>query len=626
MPFNENKNRLVLIPQPKECRILDGRFDCNRTDFHISPPDNGEVSGNASGNLQQFFEKLLGRKILLAPGIAGAIKLVIATAQKTADEESYRIDIKEDTIRISACTATGLFRGTTTLAQIVCSCGTMIPCLAIADSPDFPARGFYHDVTRGKVPTLATLKSLVDKLAFYKINQLQLYIEHAFAFKAIPELWAGRDPLTADEIVELDAYCRESCIELVPSLATFGHLYELLRLPRFEHLNELDIRASQLPHDLWERMAHYTIDVSNSESTALIRSMIDEFAPLFSSKRFNICCDETFDLGKGKNRDKAARVGVGRLYVDFVKKIISAVRDNGKSPMLWGDIVLHYPELISELPDNAVFLNWAYGADVTSEATATFQNAGVEQYVCPGVTGWSRFANDIDVASNNIRAMIGYGRRYGASGVLNTDWGDCGHVNFLANSMHSMILGAALSWNSTSFTNDPEFDEAVSRLEWNAGAVAENLRELGSLCFYHFGNLYAWVNHTQGLWNKEKEIQSMSIQELSDKYYRAGVIADYFLGLKGVGNFSGNVQDLDEFIWSARAIRWTLSLISYKKIHEFGQRDCPALYTSKEELLQTTNSICMEFTKLWRARNRESELQNVIDVFGKITIRIRELV
>ena len=48
-------------------------------------------------------------------------------------------------------------------------------------------------------------------------------------------------------------------------------------------------------------MAHYTLDASAPESLEFVRQMIDEFIPLFTSNKFNICCDETFDLGKGKN-------------------------------------------------------------------------------------------------------------------------------------------------------------------------------------------------------------------------------------------------------------------------------------------------------------------------------------
>ena len=34
------------------------------------------------------------------------------------------------------------------------------------------------DISRDKVPTMATLFHLIDRLAGWKINQLQLYIEH----------------------------------------------------------------------------------------------------------------------------------------------------------------------------------------------------------------------------------------------------------------------------------------------------------------------------------------------------------------------------------------------------------------------------------------------------------------
>jgi N-acetyl-beta-hexosaminidase len=156
-----------------------------------------------------------------------------------------------------------VFRGITTLEQLIKNCPQKIPYLEIVDEPDFPVRGFYHDVTRGRVPTVDTLKRLVDTLAFYKINHFQLYVEHSFAFSKIPELWEGKTPLTAEDIRELDEYCARRYIDLVPSLSTFGHLYELLRLPRFEHLNELNINASQTPRCLWDRMAHYTLDVGN---------------------------------------------------------------------------------------------------------------------------------------------------------------------------------------------------------------------------------------------------------------------------------------------------------------------------------------------------------------------------
>jgi hypothetical protein len=447
VPRDDGYRDMNLIPFPKNILNKKGFCELGRTDGTIAldvVPGN-DIIRSASLNVAEC----LGEKGMrtVPPDNKNDIVIRLSFSSERLLSEAYRLTIGREGVAVAGVGPRGVFYGSQTLVQLIRENGTTLPCLEIDDSPDFPTRGFYHDVTRGKVPTLDTLKLLADKLAFYKINQLQLYIEHAFAFRDIPELWHNKDPLTAGEIKDLDAYCRSKCIDLVPSLATFGHLYELLRLKRYEHLNELDVKASELPHNLWDRMAHYTIDVSNKESFPLIKSMIDEFVPLFSSGYCNICCDETFDLGKGKNRKLAEKAGTGRLYIDFVKKLMAAVREHGKTPMIWGDVVLRHPELIGELPGDTVFLNWDYGAEVTGIAAKTFADAGVKQFVCPGVQGWSRFANDINMASENIRKMARYGLENSAIGMLNTDWGDCGHVNFLSASYHGMALGAALSWN-----------------------------------------------------------------------------------------------------------------------------------------------------------------------------------
>ena len=54
--------------------------------------------------------------------------------------------------------------------------------MRILDYPDFPNRGFMLDVSRDKVPQLETLFWLVDLMASFKMNQLQLYMEHTFAY------------------------------------------------------------------------------------------------------------------------------------------------------------------------------------------------------------------------------------------------------------------------------------------------------------------------------------------------------------------------------------------------------------------------------------------------------------
>jgi hypothetical protein len=613
---------MILIPEVKSFTTREGVF--NLADLaRIGAAFHDERIVFAANKLIGAIREAIGRELPYSEADApaqGGIFLTVSDRASTA--ESYALSISPEGIRIRGDGPAGVFYGLATLRQMIGRHGSSLPCGDIADSPDFAHRGFYHDVTRGKVPTLATLQSLVAKLSSYKINQLQLYVEHSFAFKTVPDLWYDKDPLTHGEIRELDGWCWMHFIDLVPSIATFGHLYELLRIRRFAHLCELE--ADPGPLNLWDRMAHHTIDVSNPESFLLIKGMLDEYLPLFGSRYCNICCDETFDLGTGKNRRLAARVGKGRLYTDFVKKIIGVVREHGKVPMMWGDIVRNHPEALRELPEEVVFLNWGYGADVTDEAARTFAENGVRQYLCPGVQWWSRFAGDLDVASVNIRKMVRYGREYRAEGVLTTDWGDCGHVNFLAGSYHGMALGAALSWNASSLPTDTAFDAAISLVEWHdgSGRPASLLRELGSLCFYHFGNLYAWAYGVEGLWNREAEVEALDGADCAARYSRATAISAELVAMRGNGAFAGEKQDLDEFICGSRAVAWTLGLLAFKKRHEFRQTACPEIYGSRERLLEEGRALLAEFERLWRIRNKESELRNVSGTFRKIFEKI----
>ncbi|NLE02950.1 MAG: family 20 glycosylhydrolase [Fibrobacter sp.] len=607
-----------LIPEVKSCVYNEGFFHII-SQLCICIPENTPDYFHAAQTLKTSISSLLGIELLITTQNTDDKKIVFFCNDSSG--EGYEISIDSNLVELKAESGRGLFWAVQTLIQIIRYHKSFLPSLSIKDSPDFLNRGFYHDVTRGKVPTLNTLKWLVEKISSYKMNQLQLYVEHSFAFKKIPELWTGKDPLTAEEILELDLYCKKYHVELIPSLATFGHLYELLRLKRFEHLNELNVKASLLPHNLWDRMAHYTIDVSNDESFSLIKSMIEEYLPLFSSRYFNICCDETFDLGKGKNREKAEVYGRGKLYISFVKKIVDLVISHGKVPMLWGDIVLNHPELISELPRDVIFLNWGYTPDVTEDSTKIFASKGVSQYVCPGTTGWSRFINDIAAASQNIRKMARFGRKFQAAGILTTDWGDCGHINPIAGSLHGMALGAAVSWNTNSYEDDSLFDKSLSFLEFDDSSqtVCGLLRDLGSLCFYHFGNLYAWVYGISGLWNKEEQLKNTNILDLEQNYIRAGEIRnELMLSFSGKNN---RLVDFKELLWSASAIEWVLGLLIFKKNVEYNQYG--NLTLKKDTIIHSGYDILNTFINIWRLRNKESELNNVISTIKSALEKIR---
>ena len=392
--------------------------------------------------------------------IMGGINLAV---DKTFSEESYELSITQEGIQIIGGEK-GILYGIQTLRQILVQEGAVLPGMEIKDYPALKNRGFYHDVTRGRIPTLSFLKSLVDKLSFYKINQLQLYVEHSFLFKEFSEVWRDDTPLQAEEILELDKYCVKRNVELVPSLSCFGHLYKILRTRTYSHLCEFPDERKE-PFSFDARMAHHVLDVSNEESFTFITNMIDEYLPLFSSKYFNICADETFDLGKGKSKELADKIGVRNLYIDFLNRICQYVVSKGKIPMFWGDIILGFPEAISQLPQETICLNWGYAPDESENHIRKLAKAGAIQYSCPGVSGWNELINQMESAYHNILRMCTYAHKYNAAGVLNTDWGDYGHINHPEFSSAGMIYGAAMSWNGTPVSFDT-LNKAVSVIEY----------------------------------------------------------------------------------------------------------------------------------------------------------------
>ena len=92
------------------------------------------------------------------------------------------------------------------------------------------------DISRDKVPTTASLERLIDLLASLKVNQVQLYSEHTFAYRNHPTVHAGASPLDAEEIRRLDAFCRARHVELVPNQNCLGHMNRWLAHEPYRHL------------------------------------------------------------------------------------------------------------------------------------------------------------------------------------------------------------------------------------------------------------------------------------------------------------------------------------------------------------------------------------------------------
>jgi hypothetical protein len=282
-------------------------------------------------------------------------------------------------------------------------------------------------------------------MAALKLNQLQLYTEHTFAYRGHEAVWRGASPLTAEEVRALDAHCRRRFVELVPNQNSFGHLHRWLRHEPYRRLAEV---PDGLPHPFGDETEPFSLCPIDPGSVELLRDLYDQLLPQFTSRQFNVGCDETFDLGKGRSAEACRERGTGRVYLDFLRRLHGLAASHGRRLQFWGDILASRPELLTQVPGDAVVLEWGYEAGHPfGERAAALAAAGLEFYLCPGTSSWNSFAGRVDNAIANLAEAARAGTENGASGYLITDWGDHGHLQPPPVSWPALVAGAVFAWN-----------------------------------------------------------------------------------------------------------------------------------------------------------------------------------
>lgn len=480
---------LYVLPRPRAAKTSPGKFaisrstpivlsaSCSHEDYFAATLLRDELAIRSSIELP--IEKHargsgLGRHILLArledtSGKGAAFESVRgALPADRIGPEGYVIEVTSQRAAVAASGPAGIYYGVQTLRQILdAKAGrASLPCVRITDWPLFRYRGVMLDISRCKVPTNETLRKLVELLGSLKVNVLQLYTEHTFAFRRHEAIGRGVSPLTAEDVLSLDEFAAKHHVELQANLQSFGHMSHILGLEEYKHLAESE--------------QGWTIAPMQPETYQFLDELYAEYLCCFKSKLFNADCDETWDLGKGKSRKLCEKLGLGRVYLEHIKKLRALAAKYGKRLMIWGDIVLQHPEVIKDIPRDVIMLNWGYSADHDFASTRKFAKAGLEHWVCPGTNSWSSLFPRIEVACQNIARFAQEGVRTKATGLLNTDWGDGGHPNMLGTSFHGFAFGAEASWSGPAKDAD-DFD---MRFSWalarnRSGTLGKIFRALG---------------------------------------------------------------------------------------------------------------------------------------------------
>jgi hexosaminidase len=439
--------RIQVIPGPKQITTGESAFAISR-DTRVSLADSKSAEDRFAA--QDFIDDVVAtadvrlaigssrRQILIGSinnaRIAEALRKISIDVPASLNDEGYVILADSRQVIVAGKTPAGTFYGLQTLKQLVRGEGAnaFIPSVKIVDWPTMRWRGVSDDISRGPVPTVDYIKRQLRTFAYFKLNMHSFYMEHTFASESHPLIGPEGGSLTPAEIRELVGYARKYHIEVVPEQQTFGHLHKALRLQKYADLAETpygDVLSPQQPG-----------------SYKLVADWYRELNELFPGQFFHIGADETFELGEGQSRAQAQAKGVGAVYFEHLNRVRDLLKPYNRKLMFWGDIALSHPELIGNVPKDLIVMNWQYGArDDFWSSIKPFQDAGLQQFVCPGANNWNQIFPNLEAASKNITNFVRDGQKAGAMGMMNTTWDDDGEALFEM-TWHPIALGAAASW------------------------------------------------------------------------------------------------------------------------------------------------------------------------------------
>ncbi len=470
-----------VIPQPREMNATGADFVVGAdAAVVLGKPDDAQdrfAAGILCGELKTGIADQAKRPILI--GIAGRDAAVRAACEQRGlavtrelGDEGYVLDVSATGVVAAANAAPGVFYAVQTLRQLVRRLPdghVAIEGVRIRDWPGLRYRGCQDDVSRGPVPTMEYFKKQVRTLAAFKINVFCLYIEHVFKFRKYPQIAPEGGEITAEQIRELIAYGHEYHVELLPQIQSFGHQSHILEHPEFAGLREMPEGGS-------------VFCPLNEGTYKLLTDLYSEFVPIHDMKFFHVGCDETFELGKGRSQEKAAEIGVDGLYLQHMKRLREILLPYGKRLMFWGDIALHHKDMIPKLPKDYVVMNWTYGGATNYMARLEpFKAAGLDQWVCPGVSCWNQIFPDCVTARTNIACFVRDGAAVGAQGMLNTVWDDDGE-NLSEFNWYGFLWSADCAWQPERF-DTARFDAAFAPAFYGADApeLTEAINLLGGL-------------------------------------------------------------------------------------------------------------------------------------------------
>lgn len=376
----------MIIPRPTAVHHAPGRF---RLPAELNLTAVGRGAARPAALLAGYLGA--GRpRTEQGPGIR------LETTDGGGPAESYRLEITQDAVRISAPREAGLFHGVQSLRQLLTPWLDSLPCVVIEDAPLLPWRGLMVDVARHFMP-LEFLYELIDGLALLKLNVLHLHLTDDQGWRIEIDGWprlteigawrtesmvgpAGSDRFdgrphggfyTRAELVGLVRHAADRGVRIVPEIEMPGHARAALAA-----YPELGVhQEKRLP--VWTSwgICEDVFGVRDA-TTEFFREVLGQTIDIFPDRYVHLGGDECRTTqwdADGYSRSKAAQLGLpgpAALHGWFIDSMQRFVAECGRRAVAWDNGASAAP---TGLATDVVLAAWLDPADAVHSITRGHQ-------------------------------------------------------------------------------------------------------------------------------------------------------------------------------------------------------------------------------------------------------------
>ncbi len=610
-----------ILPTPQQVETKEGQFVWDESVVLTYDASDAEIN-QIIMLFRNDLDLISGKKVQFSRGMIKGkhfIELIKTDHLGVSENEdqAYRLTVNNNFIRLEATTNTGLFYAVQSLKQLyrysfLKNKGEIvIPCMTITDWPNFKIRAWQDDISRGPIVSMDYLKRLIPQMAECKLNAFSLYTEHTFKTKCHPDI-APTDAFTAEEIKELEDFCKPYHIQIIGNQQCFGHFEEILCNPFYSHLAD----------------TKWNLNPAKEETYQFLEDHLREVARVYKSPYFNINCDETESLGQGYAKAYVDSLGAEKVYYQHINRVNRMLRPYRKRVMMWGDIADQHPEILDNLDNDIFLIAWSYvGLDSFDDFLQPYVKSGRNFFVAPGVSLSERVWPKHYEFKANIINLCRDGYKNGALGVINTCWDDFGES--LTNSaLYGLAVGAEASWNpSTKQERDTDSNFTAHFLGSLSDEICQHLDEISE--WSKIDGIGKFTAMTEPMVPFYPALVNDSIKALNQRATVAlsvlekALINDKKQVKKNADLFDNALYAVHRMLWCANRNLTRCQL--YRTFNEPSKANITESQQMVQELISSLHELKKEYVMVWNIESRPCWLDVNMKKYDDIAIELQQL-